>query len=457
MNKLKLFVLTSVFFMKGCAVAPSISNEELQQVWSSKESAESEGEHGVNFEWLQPSNSEEECLVFSSSEINDKTSLIWDGECLNGYASGLGRLFFYEESGKIQSELVKYENQGESPILFYYVDHVKKRLLFTNVQKDLLNSDSEDVGGLQVAVSGRFPLEIDFVEFYRQKNVGTFRKRRTLSKPLVIYSLEKNGVHYVVEETNSFENEVHSAVATVINDEMFGYAHVYFHDGNAVSYDVSDDKQVSLPSQYFKKFQSVVAFHSQVEPSISSSIENSELAIERYKNRICDVKKSPEGIGDQIYFSICEERGDLNELSHAIEQRAAFSQRREESYARRHYADLAQAERDRQASAQGFQQFLQSLGEMGDMLNQAGQQTMDAAQQQRSSSTVYQGMETWQMEERPPLYEYKFNPANHVSGQKFERSTKSASGRITCIYSAGATRVLPFGQVLCPPFHNALQ
>lgn len=103
---------------------------------------------------------------------------------------------------------------------------------------------------------------------------------------------------------------------------------------------------------------------------------------------------------------------------------------------------------ERNAQTIGQQEVIDSLNGMASDLNRAAELHRYNANQ-FNENTQY----NWSHEsqEKKPLYEHQSNPANNLDyTQTFQRSEKSASGRTVCIYSLGATLILPYGQSSCP-------
>ncbi len=74
---------------------------------------------------VQAQNKSEKCLIHTSELITDKDALVekyyWDGECLDGYAHGLGRIYAkHLNSNKFSSSIVDYTNKDDGVIYYIY-------------------------------------------------------------------------------------------------------------------------------------------------------------------------------------------------------------------------------------------------------------------------------------------------------------------------------------------------
>ncbi|WP_127347489.1 hypothetical protein [Pseudidiomarina mangrovi] len=100
------------------------------------------------------------------------------------------------------------------------------------------------------------------------------------------------------------------------------------------------------------------------------------------------------------------------------------------------------------ANMQHYLALTEMLNNIGISYDQATQDLLQSVDQQNSNNI---NGTAWNQKKRPPLFEYQYNYRNNLPGlQLFERSSQSASGRVTCIYNRGATLILPYGELICP-------
>lgn len=96
--------------------------------------------------------------------------------------------------------------------------------------------------------------------------------------------------------------------------------------------------------------------------------------------------------------------------------------------------------------SQNMKSTAQVFGQLGNSINSSGSNALATMQ----STNVFPAAPVQLENENSILYENMYNPMNSVSGQTLTGSDISASGSKVCIYSAGATKVLPYGSVMCP-------
>ncbi|MCC5856214.1 MAG: hypothetical protein JJU10_11150 [Idiomarina sp.] len=120
----------------------------------------------------------------------------------------------------------------------------------------------------------------------------------------------------------------------------------------------------------------------------------------------------------------------------------------------------AVAERRQNVAATNLrvQTFSSTLNAIGQSLDEAGDRAREASYQ-NNPTIQYDWATPVNRTSEPYEYKYENNPSNNFNAlQHYVRHERSSvSGRQVCIYSRGATLVLPFGVFHCPLNYNPQQ
>lgn len=92
----------------------------------------------------------------------------------------------------------------------------------------------------------------------------------------------------------------------------------------------------------------------------------------------------------------------------------------------------------------------QIIGQFGSSVNSYGSSALATVQ----SGSALPASPMLIEQKNNMFYEGNPNPMNGVSGQTLTGTDVSSTGKKVCIYSAGATKVLPYGSVVCPQIYS---
>lgn len=450
------FILFIAVTLSACSATREISEEALLNVWS-KHSEPKIHSSSKDFEWVQPKNLKEKCLIQDIYQFEGDVHQVWDGGCKDGRAHGLGRVFYIIEEGDrkqfLASIIKDYKSSSGEPKLHYTSNYKENQIIFLN-QKP---SDEEYVF-YSMTISNERPFDMVYLKSWVSLDSSLYYESNIASPNITGYMLS-NGVAFTIFKDNSFQDGVAYQLFTQnLNRDSFGFAHFIGRDGAGVSFDVLNNEEVILPSLFFERFETVQLKLKQKNAQVDEAVESALEAIEKYKSRACSSKIDFEYVPNNMYHMICEDQGELHEYTSRIERRTRYTQDTQELNARRYFAKVEEMQRARQITAAGYQQFLSSLNQIGQDLSRAGQGYHQAAAQ-LDQNTQYNWAQPVQGPSEVYEYQYEYNPANNINVlQSFVRSEISnVSARHVCFYSKGATLILPIGQVNCPIYYNPKQ
>jgi hypothetical protein len=355
--KLALCVLVSVAFASFCsethaqALSPTVSSAETQKFLKHFELVDenqmkawktfTDGQTGrINQipgaleTWVQAANKKETCKVYAATFVEagkspwwEKTGnyVNWDGSCVNGYASGIGREFTLEE-GELSAWLADYHAEKKPPKYYFVTNYNKQTIEFKAVAHPLYASLqyvlNEGNAGKQLAVNYSV-LNMAENRLYRRDGVvGVDQVSKSLMLP------NKNS-YAVVQSTNPMAA---FSYHTSVNDkwERVGYSIVNHNNGierkimqmfNPTS---TQNVEVTLPASYIGHLKNV---DSKINSNLAAgerTLQQAFAAIRHYQTRVCQGTVQVEFMDSALYGRVCLENGELsvfNDLiSTALEQ-----------------------------------------------------------------------------------------------------------------------------------------
>jgi hypothetical protein len=350
--------------------------------------------------WIQPANKKEPCKVFvgifgdDDRTIKEDYKIFWDGDCENGYAKGLGREI--EKGTLIDREVIGVYQGGEIEPQYYVA---KDNLSNTTAEGDLNNE--------LVVMTTIMDRNIDLDIFYRY---GFFGSSTTLNEPplritrspfkdFVLYEKTYENFKYVtIENTHDeFEDILYEFTVRDKDNIRNGFSFEIFKNGRTRGGEVINDKLVhllDLPDSYTSKLQAIFATIKEAGQKAINA-QNEALKVKKqYTKRICNDSTKVSFMNNDEYKAICKEDDYYAQLKVKIDAKLAQinqqkQQRKEELYEqqRRYVHQQNQQQQQRQQNQQIQQESLNNmvnaLGQMGDALNQAGNQSL-----QQSNSFV---------------------------------------------------------------------
>lgn len=439
-----LSLMAAILFLVGCASPRTITPEELALAMNVANS-DKPREELTEF-WLQPENIAERCKIRVIDAPDKKTEEIyWDGACEGGYAIGLGRAFTFGE-GTTQSTLLEIESPDKPFQVYYMVDYEEERYAFTQLSATL---DASFKGRAIDVNSGKNSNDFKslWADVWEQDNGNSVAKVNNLDSSSTTYLEEKGDLSFYLEVASHAHSNIKRVLYIKHEDELVGFYQIEFWSGERRSFDAKTKEEVVLPDEFIHPFINLHQLMDRKEHSIELMVKAAEEKISAYRNKICSRESSPfNRVNYSRYIEICRPGGELAKYEGRMRHKA-HQTARNEAAARQ---QLIQQEQQRKANqiswSQAFLAFANALGQAGNTLRESSNNYKS------SSSQVPQvQMPDYFKSNKQPLYEYIPNPLNNLdTSQTLVRTTKSGSGRTVCVYSSGSTKVLPYGQVLCP-------
>lgn len=385
--KYGLSAFISVFLLSGCSSKSSenktnnsnnnqiatISEEEAFK-YEKKYLAEYEKikEQNKNFEspfkWIQPKNKKEQCKVYVGINPNDDKTLksdyvlYWDGECKEGYASGLGReiektmltelyqIGFYEGGKPIDyctnsRPLEGIQCDGECSYSSSKPNHYVKTTI-NDKQGEL-----EIIYRMGVTMSKNTPMMIvDTSPF-----ISVMEYQKTYPNFGYIFENFRNDEF----DTKNLQFHMRTRQNDKISENGFGF--VSLKQGGINAGEVVNDslvRRVQLPQSYFNNVDNI---YKEIVTHVNIALDAQKKALiikEKYKNKICQDSIKVSFMDNKEYKDICNEEKKNVELNKKINDK------------------LIQIEQQKQAKrAQINQERLIQAQEMNNMINMSNNTT----------------------------------------------------------------------------------
>lgn len=410
-------MVCGALLFSACTGQPSIPKVEEAEVEKYEKAYMAEYEtikkqnenYKPSFKWVQPKNKKEECKIYVGIDPNDdKTikssySLLWDGECKDGFAYGLGReientmlanlqqIGFYENGKAVDycigfDPINNWEVNGECSDDFNKPDHYVKTLI------------NEKNGDLQISY-----------EFGTQ---GSLNNPQMIIRTYPFYDVVEYfkvypNFSYVIADLtkNEFDNRKYEFnIREHKNGKLNGYGFATMKQGFTNSGEMVNGtlvKRVQLPQSYFDKANNIFA-EIKNEANIALEAQRRALIIkEKYKKKICKDSVKVDFMDNDDYKSICKEDEKIAELKTKID--AKLAQIEQQKQAKRQQQNEQRLIQAREAEAMAAQRRAAAAEEAN---NQAAWDSVN-----RSIQNMNNNMQMQQLNNN--LMMYNFMPKRH--------------------------------------------
>ena len=389
--KYSLGVILSGFMFSGCVGQPSIAeiddNEafkyikqyeaEYQQLKANSPKAE------MPVKWIQAANKKEPCKLYVGYNPNDDRTLkdgykiFWDGNCKNGYASGLGREF---ERGFLTNldAIALYNGEEKKPEYFIQKDNLKN----ITREGDINNGNFQEI-----------EIKDDVINYaygHKARN-NTYIDLAILSSTSfkkVMYLKKYSNFYYLIED---FSNDKFNSSNTNYN------THDAKGKGNGFSFSVGKDnirysgevinnqlvRRVKLPQSYHIHMDNILSEIESAGKVAKDAQEKALMVKKQYKYTICKDNIKVDFIDNNEYKAICNEEKEA-ELKKKIdaqkeqqqnEQRLIQAREAEAAAAQAQVQAIQEANKQRAKAAEKAdnQRAIQNLSNSIDNINKQNQ------------------------------------------------------------------------------------
>jgi len=303
----KILILFVCLVMSGCVSNPTASfnsNENTAGLdvfdnWDEGPlvDIDDNADSGITY-WIQPKNLSSQCKLWlnKKSEYED-IDFYWDGECKDGYAIGLGRVF---AKGFMRDDesIVYYEDSGQKPVLiatYYKLTDSMITLGFKNDDAILISKLSKDTD------FGTYLEHNVYNNSYKSKNGITYKVSATTTSPATRYEKQNSSKYFSWYEANLPLSDV---TALVMSRGKESLDTTVYRNGELDS-KKDNSLKVFLPRAYM---ENAFLTKKEIEEKILKAavdINTSQDYLKFYVKRACNSPVEINGIQREEYKGIC--------------------------------------------------------------------------------------------------------------------------------------------------------
>jgi len=288
--------------------------------------------------WVQAENKDVECkLLFGGNESEAlKSKFYWDGECKDGYASGLGREFLDSTSG-LSSWLGEYGGPGKRP-LYYYTHFYDAKVTIVGFDNSAEVNPLGSNGSVYQFSDNISNLNFSVRQNYFDPETGYIFGQTSNSASDIVNRAKvfSNGKGFMIK-TFLDPNEPTSRWAYFIDEKgaPFGYGIAVGRNGQVVHSEYKNGirSTVELPRELVEHFNSLEREINAKLNLARSNYQRGELALEVYTRRTCSGELNVDFMDNFLYGQICLEHGDFTPYIDKIEELQVNAQKRQETNA----------------------------------------------------------------------------------------------------------------------------
>ncbi len=294
------------------------------------------GKFNPKYKLIQAQNKKEECKIALSTKFEDKSqeagfSLFWDGECENGYASGIGRAILNTLVDSTHS--IGYFEKGREKDYYNEI----KPLIGTELNG--IGNHDEGNGHFVITMvddkNGNLDISYEY-GFFSLNGLKTTMKTYPFYDVVEYYKSYPNYSYAIKDLTkDEFDNRNYEFnIRDNKNGEFngFGFASTkngYTFGGEMVNGTLA--RRVELPQSYFNKVNSIFA-EIKNEANIALEAQRKALIIkEKYKNKICKDSIKVDFMDNKEYKAICNENEKIAILKTKIDAKLALIEQQKQA------------------------------------------------------------------------------------------------------------------------------
>lgn len=405
-------VILSSFIFSGCVgqfLNLPLSEEEAfkydKQYLAEYEKIKEENKNiEIPFKWIQAKNKKEECMVYVSMNPNDdktiKTdyALYWDGECTNGYASGLGREI--EKTNFNYLEQIGFYENGKAVDYCTMNDQVEGVTIDGECNYDdnktnhnVITQINNKNGNLNISYRIGASATKNSPEMLIQTSPFSDVQLFIKGYPNFVYSI----VNYSKDEFAGLNYRFSTKI--YLNNQWInnGYVIEIPKQGAIYTGEVINGKlvkKVELPQSYMDNVNSI---HNEIKKHVNIALEAQQKAIavkDKYKNKICKDSVKVDFMDNSEYKEICNEDKKFEELRKKIDEKLANIEQQKQAkrnqLTQQQQLQLQQAqleEQKRRNNSQSLQQGLQNFNNSLNQMNQQSNQIYNNSMQQMNDAS----------------------------------------------------------------------
>lgn len=310
---------------------------------------------------IQPINKKQKCTLkyLSSDPKKQDAKLIWDGQCKNGYAVGLGRIIERDTLGN-KEQVVEYEDNQKIAYTYWGKDEKSSHTGIIKIDYEKKENEGKARSIYYEYSPDKKDVNVTFFDASYNGNVG--------------YIIRNNPVVPFVEKIKAYTNEDSEEVFAHITSyhpnftqyEMVrinknerknvGYSCAYQTSGQSVTQKLIVNHtgkapvktfNVSLPQEYLSHVDNINNKVNQELNSLPKIIEIAEQKKTKYKNKVCGLS-SVSFMPIDEYKSICKEDKQISDVLKTLEGTLA-----RKAVQNQQQAELAMKQQVAQAQIQG--------------------------------------------------------------------------------------------------------
>lgn len=393
-SKYSLVIGLIGFLFSGCAgrnSMPEVDNTEafkyIKKYETEYEQIKRDFKDKTIIKWIQPFNKKEKCEVEVNLGKNDKTldknyRLFWDGECKNGKADGLGRIF--EISDVYEQSLLSIYSSGKISNVCFIEREYENTTLMGECRGNELDLDFDfsklniDEFGINNGTKNNFQ-KIKELNIQSQNN-PTYNVVTKIYDDLNQFHIEQKYGTYGNIDTPimimqfspfSSENEyqkLYPNYGYLLSENFFGTfndkdeRHGHLLQGETFGVEYINNRY--LRSLFYPN--SLTQFYRDEYYSVKNSVERANNAYtkaniikEKYKNKICRDNVKVDFMDNNEYKTICNEDKKFVELKKKIDEKIVqLVQRKQDKIEQRNQQRLIES---RESEAQSAQKSVEEL------------------------------------------------------------------------------------------------
>lgn len=374
-------IATALTAIAGCSSVPQVSEQEARQYLSQVQAPSFEFKPQEITQWVQAMNKHEPCKIFMGSNAQQgkwwdspDSKIYWDGKCVGGFASGLGREFI-EDSNGLVATIGTYPGGEAEPKYEQAAFFDKGMYAFGDLKasKALTIGVQDNAMGFQMV--SVLTNRAGDVQYGRQEALG--------AGTVAYVKSYGNGYVFKMTEVRDPSSPLALTMIMLKNGQEAGYRIEKFKNGAAqgVSFVSGQPQLVTLTPSIVNFYQAQAGEILAKLAEAQEAYRQSMVTVSRYKRQVCDKRQEVGFVSQEKYFQICSAEGDLQPYQEKIAGVAQRVKDQQQAEAERQVR-MAQANAQAQAAqAIENQQMINSLNQFSANMNSITQSTLNTVNQ----------------------------------------------------------------------------
>lgn len=384
-----LLGILCVSMLIGCGATKISSEEAFKYERMYAQQSSNIEKPKTEYKYVQAQNKKQACKIATSSDKTDDKDykIFWDGDCVNGYAHGLGREFEIDDENF--TEQIGIYEKGK-PKDYHTAYNRTQNMKFEGY------SNYDDIHykyAMQVSL-GQGDINIVNTWFYEDDKLHAIFQSSPFSDTSMLgyFNSLHNYAYRLIDYSNDEFSNLKSTFETLdSNAKLNGFAIYSYKNGGVDHFEFASGnlkrKKLSLPQDYLDNINAKLNEARKALSLIETAQKKAQSIESKYKSKICASKTKVSFMDNEKYMAICNDDKLQAEIYKLAQDKLALIEKQKAAKREQIYREKMIALQQQQQQQQAWDNLNRQIN---DTRNNINQQTQRMQQQMQHEDRMYE-------------------------------------------------------------------